>query len=110
MAPGRRACGSRSPLPSAESVFNLYPQRQGFMMHKQMFGAIGLAMVMQTAAIAQEAPMTPLRPDQVAFLVLYKELVEIGVGNGCRRPLPPNPVCSSPATGSPVSCFRIGIG
>ena len=46
------------------------------MMHKQMFGAIGLAMVMQTAAIAQEAPMTPLRPDQVAFLVLYKELVE----------------------------------
>ncbi len=34
----------------------------------------------------------------------------IGVGNGCRRPLPPNPVCSSPATGSPVSCFRIGIG
>jgi acetylornithine deacetylase/succinyl-diaminopimelate desuccinylase-like protein len=46
------------------------------MMHKQMFGAIGLAMVMQTAAIAQEAPMTPLRPDKVAFLVLYKELVE----------------------------------
>jgi acetylornithine deacetylase/succinyl-diaminopimelate desuccinylase-like protein len=46
------------------------------MMHKQMFGAIGLAMVMQTAAIAQEPPMTPLRPDQVAFLVLYKELVE----------------------------------
>jgi acetylornithine deacetylase/succinyl-diaminopimelate desuccinylase-like protein len=46
------------------------------MMHKQMFRAIGLAMVMQTAAIAQEAPMTPLRPDQVAFLVLYKELVE----------------------------------
>ena len=41
------------------------------MMHKQMFRAIGLAMVMQTAAIAQEAPMTPLRPDQVAFLVLY---------------------------------------
>lgn len=34
----------------------------------------------------------------------------IGVGNGCRRPLPPNPVCSSPATGSPVSCFLIGIG
>ena len=34
----------------------------------------------------------------------------IGVGNGARRPLPPNPLCSSPATGSPVSCFRIGIG
>jgi hypothetical protein len=34
----------------------------------------------------------------------------IGVGNGLRRPLPPNPVCGFPATGSPVSCFRIGIG
>ena len=34
----------------------------------------------------------------------------IGVGNGFHRPLPPNPVCSSPATGSPVSCFHIGIG
>ena len=34
----------------------------------------------------------------------------IGVGNGARRLLPPNPVCGSPATGSPVSCFRIGIG
>ena len=33
----------------------------------------------------------------------------IGVGNGWRCPLPPNPVCSFPATGSPVSCFRIGI-
>jgi acetylornithine deacetylase/succinyl-diaminopimelate desuccinylase-like protein len=45
------------------------------MMHKRMFGAIGLAMG-AAAAIAQEAPMTPLRPDQVAFLALYKELVE----------------------------------
>jgi len=34
----------------------------------------------------------------------------IGVGNGDRHPLPPNPLCSFPATGSPVSCFRIGIG
>ena len=34
----------------------------------------------------------------------------IGVGNGCRRPLPPHPVCNSPATGPPVSCFLIGIG
>jgi hypothetical protein len=34
----------------------------------------------------------------------------IGVGNGERHPLPPNPVCGFPATGSPVSCFRIGIG
>ena len=34
----------------------------------------------------------------------------IGVGNDARRLLPPNPVCGFPATGSPVSCFRIGIG
>lgn len=34
----------------------------------------------------------------------------IGVGNGFRHPLPPNPVCSFPATGSPVGCFLIGIG
>jgi acetylornithine deacetylase/succinyl-diaminopimelate desuccinylase-like protein len=46
------------------------------MMYKRMLGAIGLAMAMQAAAFAQEAPMTPLRPDQVAFLALYKELVE----------------------------------
>src|ERR1700720_4312137 len=45
------------------------------MMHKQIFGAIGL-MTMQWGAFAQEAPMTPLRPDQVAFRALYKELVE----------------------------------
>jgi len=45
-------------------------------MHKPLFSAIGLAIIMQTAALAQEAPMTPLRPDQTAFLALYKELVE----------------------------------
>jgi acetylornithine deacetylase/succinyl-diaminopimelate desuccinylase-like protein len=45
-------------------------------MHMRVFSAIGLAITMQTAAIAQEAPMTPLRPDQVTFLTLYKELVE----------------------------------
>jgi acetylornithine deacetylase/succinyl-diaminopimelate desuccinylase-like protein len=45
-------------------------------MHRWIFGAIGLAMAIQTTAIAQEAPMPPLRPDQVAFLALYKELVE----------------------------------
>jgi hypothetical protein len=45
-------------------------------MDKRVFGAIGLAIVIQAAAIAQEAPMTPLRPDQIAFLALYKELVE----------------------------------
>src|SRR5580700_1970497 len=46
------------------------------MMRKRIFGAIGLVLAMLTAAIADEAPMTPLRPDQVAFLALYKELVE----------------------------------
>jgi acetylornithine deacetylase/succinyl-diaminopimelate desuccinylase-like protein len=45
-------------------------------MYKRMLGAVGLAMAMQATALAQEAPMTPLRPDQVAFLALYKELVE----------------------------------
>jgi acetylornithine deacetylase/succinyl-diaminopimelate desuccinylase-like protein len=45
-------------------------------MHKRMFGAIILAMAVQVPAIAQEAPMTPLRPDQITFLALYKELVE----------------------------------
>jgi acetylornithine deacetylase/succinyl-diaminopimelate desuccinylase-like protein len=46
------------------------------MMQTRMFGAIGLVLAMLTAAIADEAPMTSLRPDQVAFLALYKELVE----------------------------------
>ena len=36
--------------------------------------------------------------------------VTIGVGNGAHRPLPPNPVCGSPATGSPVGGVLIGIG
>src|SRR5271170_6446074 len=44
-------------------------------MLKRVFGAMGLAIAMQTA-MSQEAPMTPLRPDQVTFLALYKELVE----------------------------------
>jgi hypothetical protein len=35
------------------------------MMHKQILGTIGLAMLAHAAAIAQEAPMTPLRPDLV---------------------------------------------
>ena len=45
-------------------------------MLKRVFGAMGLAIAMQTVMLAQDAPMTPLRPDQVAFLALYKELVE----------------------------------
>jgi hypothetical protein len=46
-----------------------------YMMYVRMLGAIGLAITMQ-ASLAQETPMSPLRPDQVAFLALYKELVE----------------------------------
>ena len=34
----------------------------------------------------------------------------IGVGNGFRRPRPPNRACGSPAHGSPVGGFLIGIG
>jgi acetylornithine deacetylase/succinyl-diaminopimelate desuccinylase-like protein len=45
-------------------------------MRKRILGGIGLAVAMQMMATAQEAPMKPLRPDQVAFRALYKELVE----------------------------------
>jgi acetylornithine deacetylase/succinyl-diaminopimelate desuccinylase-like protein len=45
-------------------------------MHMRFFGAIALAATLQTTVIAQEAPMTPLRPDQLTYLALYKELVE----------------------------------
>jgi hypothetical protein len=34
----------------------------------------------------------------------------IGVGNGSRRPRPPNRACGFPAHGSPVGSFLIGIG
>jgi acetylornithine deacetylase/succinyl-diaminopimelate desuccinylase-like protein len=37
---------------------------------------VALAMLGRMPALAQDAPMTPLRPDQTAFLALYKELVE----------------------------------
>jgi acetylornithine deacetylase/succinyl-diaminopimelate desuccinylase-like protein len=47
-------------------------------------GALGLAMAVRLA-IAQEPPMSPLRPDQTTFFALYKELVEtnttLSVGN-----------------------------
>src|SRR5271170_3728242 len=46
------------------------------MIVKQMICAIGLALTMQTGLMSQETPMTLLRPDQVEFLALYKELVE----------------------------------
>jgi acetylornithine deacetylase/succinyl-diaminopimelate desuccinylase-like protein len=42
----------------------------------RLAGVIGLLVSMQVAAVAQEAPPSPLRPDQVAFRALYKELVE----------------------------------
>ncbi len=45
-------------------------------MYKQMLSALSFAVAVQGAALAQEAPMTPLRPDQVEFRALYKELVE----------------------------------
>jgi acetylornithine deacetylase/succinyl-diaminopimelate desuccinylase-like protein len=45
-------------------------------MYRQVFGVIGAAMLFGGAALAQEAPMTPLRPDQVEFRALYKEFVE----------------------------------
>jgi hypothetical protein len=45
-------------------------------MHNQILGTIGLATLLHAAAIAQDAPMTPLRPDQVEFRALYKGLVE----------------------------------
>jgi acetylornithine deacetylase/succinyl-diaminopimelate desuccinylase-like protein len=48
----------------------------GMKMCRRMFGAISAVMFIQGAALAQEPPMTPLRPDQVEFRALYKELVE----------------------------------
>src|SRR6202020_1906212 len=46
------------------------------MTYTRIFGALTPPMAMQCSAFAQEAPMPPLRPDQVAFRALYKELVE----------------------------------
>ncbi len=45
-------------------------------MNKFLAGLLGLAILPQTAAFAQDGAMGPLRPDQVAFRALYKELVE----------------------------------
>jgi acetylornithine deacetylase/succinyl-diaminopimelate desuccinylase-like protein len=45
-------------------------------MRKQWLGAIGGALVAPAIALAQDAPIGPLRPDQVAYLAIYKELVE----------------------------------
>jgi len=44
---------------------------------KLTFGIAALSLsIGMLAVVADELPMTPLRPDQVAFLALYKELVE----------------------------------
>jgi acetylornithine deacetylase/succinyl-diaminopimelate desuccinylase-like protein len=46
-------------------------------MRIRTLATIGLATALQAAAaVGQEAPMTPLRQDQIAYLALYKELVE----------------------------------
>jgi acetylornithine deacetylase/succinyl-diaminopimelate desuccinylase-like protein len=45
-------------------------------MPMRIVGVLILAMAVQTAGIAQEPPMAPLRPDQTTFFALYKELVE----------------------------------
>jgi len=45
-------------------------------MLKRLLIAVSLAAAMQCVALSQEAPMPPLRPDQVTFLALFKELVE----------------------------------
>ncbi len=44
-------------------------------MNKLLAGLLGVAMLPQLA-LAEDAPMSPLRPDQAAFRALYKELVE----------------------------------
>jgi len=38
--------------------------------------ALGPTMTLQAAGLPEEAPMGPLRPDQVAFRAIYKEMVE----------------------------------
>ena len=45
-------------------------------MSMRTLGALSLTVTVQVAAVAQEPPIGPLRPDQTAFRALYKELVE----------------------------------
>jgi acetylornithine deacetylase/succinyl-diaminopimelate desuccinylase-like protein len=45
-------------------------------MYERAMLAFGMGVALHAAAIAQEAPMRALRPDQVAFRALYQELVE----------------------------------
>jgi hypothetical protein len=44
-------------------------------MRLQLFSALSLAIGLHSAVLAQQAPLPPLRPDQVAYLALYKVLV-----------------------------------
>src|SRR6202167_5367510 len=68
-----RRCGSEPPV---ERIRKNRGNRGLKKMTHQIFGALTLAVAIQCTAFAQEAPMPPLRPDQVAFRALYKELVE----------------------------------
>ena len=45
-------------------------------MSLRILGALALALLLPAAASADETPIGPLRPDQVAFRALYKEMVE----------------------------------
>jgi acetylornithine deacetylase/succinyl-diaminopimelate desuccinylase-like protein len=45
-------------------------------MSLRILGTLSLSIALQPAVLAQEPPMGPLRPDQVAFRALYKEMVE----------------------------------
>ena len=46
------------------------------MICRRLILALGLGLTIQAGALAQEAPMAPLRPDQEAYRAIYKELVE----------------------------------
>jgi hypothetical protein len=62
-------------------------------MRKLLVGLFGMAFLPSTV-LAQEAPMPPLRPDQVAFRALYKELVETNTtlsSGSCTRTVAENP-------------------
>ena len=43
-------------------------------------------------------------------IMMDAEIADIGVEKDSRPPRPPNRACGSPAHGSPVSGFLIGIG
>src|ERR1700734_1023493 len=71
----RAAETTRPPAAFGTNPQKLRQSRLEKMTYKKVF-ALTLTVAMQCTAFAQEAPMSPLRPDQVAFRALYKELVE----------------------------------